>query len=650
MTSIFNSPIPSVNYRPDIDGLRAVAVLAVLLHHLSYSLLPGGYVGVDIFFVISGFLITNIINREITEGRFTFKRFYQRRARRIFPALFVVIAVTMLVSYYLLLPSDYAAMLRAVLGTIFFSSNVVFYRELIFGYFAGTGAKLNPLLHTWSLGVEEQFYLIFPILLLICDRYVSRYVFWILFACALFTLAATEILVKHHAVAVFFLSPFRGWELLAGAMLVYKIVPDPRNQILREALSMCGLLAILIASFKFNDSTVFPGVAALLPVLGSVAIIHAGSSGSTMVGRMLQYKPVVYIGLISYSLYLWHWPLIVLTQYAVGMESLTPYLPILFTGSLLLASLSYHFIEQPFRCAGTVTRQNLYLLTVSISIVLVFVSVSGLVKDGFSNRFDAKVIELDKARNPSIQFVSCDSRAEKSWCKLGALNTVPTVLVWGDSHALAWATVLNSSLRDLGLSASFANISACPPLLQVDSSVVPSCREHNEDVMRFLSGHPEVTTVIMSAYWSKYFREESEISFKNGSGDERGIVGARRALATTLLWLRENGKQIVLIGPVPVYDKSVPLMLALEAQAPRNLLSSNAAEQFHKNAPFFEEIHAIQNLENFRFLDPIEWMCTPSCEMTKDGLSLYRDSNHLNITGAMAFKPFIEAALSKTDD
>ena len=214
----------SSNYQPDIDGLRAVAVLAVVLHHLSAPLVPGGYVGVDVFFVISGYLITTIITREKAEGQFTFARFYERRAGRIFPALFAVLGVTLVAGWFVLLPSDYAATLRATLGTLFFSSNMVFWRDLAEGYFA-PDAKLNPLLHTWSLGVEEQFYVFFPLLLLGCYRCCQKYIFWILLGCGLVSLLGSVLVVKGNSVAVFFLSPFRAWELFAGVLLALGVMP-----------------------------------------------------------------------------------------------------------------------------------------------------------------------------------------------------------------------------------------------------------------------------------------------------------------------------------------------------------------------------------------------------------------------------------------
>lgn len=506
-----------IKYRPDIDGLRAVAVLAVVLHHLSAPLVPGGYVGVDVFFVISGYLITSIIRREIAEGQFTFARFYERRARRIFPALFAMLAITLVVGYFLLLPSDMAGTLRGALGTLFFASNVVFWRDMTAGYFAATDAALNPLLHTWSLAVEEQFYVFFPILLLFCYRYARQIIVWVLIVCAAVSLSGSALLIESKSVAVFFLSPFRAWELFSGALLAFNAVPPLRSRTFRELTAAAGLAAILVACFVYDSKTTFPGLTALIPVLGAVAIIHAGASGSSFVGSLLQLRPIVYIGLISYSLYLWHWPLIVLIRYAMGMEPLTSWIPALFVASLLLGSLSYHFIEQPFRRGARFGRTFIFVSSAAFASVLASVSFVGLVRDGFETRFGAEVVSLDKARSPQIPYVHCDDRPNGAWCTLGSEATAPETLLWGDSHMLAWAPVLNKVLEQRGASAILAELSACPPLFGItENSVKPICPARNTFIKNYLLDHPEINTVVMAAYWSTYFREDGPLTVKTG--------------------------------------------------------------------------------------------------------------------------------------
>lgn len=636
-------------YRSDIDGLRAVAVLAVVLHHLSASLVPGGYVGVDVFFVISGYLITRIISREMEEGTFTFARFYERRARRIFPALFAVLAVTLVAGYFLLLPSDYSGTLRGALGTLFFASNIVFWRDMAAGYFAATDAGLNPLLHTWSLAVEEQFYVFFPVLLLLCYRYFRPHIVLILIGCAVVSLAGAALLVQSKSVAVFFLSPFRAWELLVGSLLAFNAVPVIRSRALREVVAGAGLLVILIASFVYDAKTTFPGFAALAPVLGAAAIMHAGASGPSMAGRLLQWRPVVYIGLISYSFYLWHWPLIVLVRYATGMESITPYIPVLLAASLVLGSLSYHFIEQPFRRGVRVTRKFVFSSSAVFASVLALALASAisLMRGGFETRFSPEVVKLDQARSPQIPFKNCDGKSIDSACILGRSSGKPTILFWGDSHLLAWAPALNESLSSQETRAVFANSSACPPMLGVNNAIKAICPAENLAVKNYLLVHPEIKTVVMSAFWSTYFREDGPLTAQAGNPPAKGVNAAKNALASTIQWLRDNGRLVVLIGPVPVYDKSVPMALALEKATNRTLLHSSMDEQRKKHTSFFEVVDGVKREvgegSSFRFLDPIQWLCAEECMVMKDSVPLYRDSHHLSVAGAMA----LEADLSR---
>ena len=645
---------PNLSYRPDIDGLRAVAVLAVVLHHLAAPLMPGGYVGVDVFFVISGYLITGIISREMAQGRFSFARFYERRARRIFPALFAMLVVTLVTGYFLLLPSDYVSTLRGALGTLLFASNMVFWRDMAAGYFAATDSGLNPLLHTWSLAVEEQFYVLFPALLLLCFRYFRRHIVLVLGICALMSLAGAALLVNSHSVAVFFLAPFRAWELLAGALLALNAVPAIRSRTVREVVAGAGLLAILAACFVYDDKTTFPGLAALAPVLGAAAIMHAGASGPSLAGRMLQWRPVVYVGLISYSLYLWHWPLIVLTRYAMGMEPLTPYyIPVLFVFSLALSSLSYHFIEQPFRRGKRVSRQLVFSSSAVFVSVLAVVSAFGLMRGGFEARFSPAIVKFDQARSPQIPFVNCDGRPVGSACMLGRTDGKPTVLMWGDSHLLAWAPALNESLTRLEARAVFVPSSSCPPMLGVDNAIRTFgaiCPTQNLAVKNYLLVNTDIKTVVMSASWSTYFRADGPLTMQAARPPAKGVVAAKNALASTIQWLRDDGMQVVLIGPVPVYDKSVPLALALEQTTGRKFMRSSMVAQRQKNASFFEVVDSAKRGggASFRFLDPIQWMCAQDCMVMKDGVPLYRDSGHLSLAGAMAMEPDLRRGLHPT--
>jgi peptidoglycan/LPS O-acetylase OafA/YrhL len=618
-------------YRPDLDGLRAVAVLAVLVHHLSSAALPGGFVGVDVFFVISGFLITGIVLRELAAGTFSIGRFYERRVRRLFPALFAMLAALLVAGWFLLLPSDYLATLRATAGTLLFSSNLVFWRDLAEGYFAAD-AKLNPLLHTWSLGVEEQFYLLFPAALLLAMRHARTRLPLLLAVAALASFLLGWWWLRDHPVAVFFLLPFRAWELLVGALLAVGALRLPQGRMQREALATLGLAAILASAWLFDGRTPFPGPAALAPVLGAAAVIHAGGAGPTAVGALLCWRPAVYIGLISYSLYLWHWPLIVLARFANGMDPMTPWLPALFVASIALASLSYHFVEKPFRRPGGMPRARLFARAALASGALLALAIGGIAAAGVPSRHDAQTLAFDAARRPPIPFRDCEGAIER--CRLGARDVAPTVLLWGDSHALAWAPALDRALAARGLSARFAFHSGCAPLPGLRVRDNAGCLAGNAATRAWLEVHPEVDTVLLSAFWTLYYREG--IVVPDSDRDPAGTVDA--ALAGTLAWLAARPGRHVLLADVPSHGKDVPLSLALRRitgrASPAPDLEQHAAEQ----APFLAALRAAgAPAGRIALVDPAPWMCRPECVQQAGGVSLYRDAHHLSVPGALHY-------------
>lgn len=347
------------HYRADIDGLRAVAVMAVVLHHLSPSWVPGGFIGVDVFFVISGYLITGIIRREMRDGSFTFGRFYERRIRRLFPALFTVLAFVLVAGWFVLLPSDYLATLRAAAATIVFSANIHFW-QVQTDYFA-FDAKLNPLLHMWSLGVEEQFYLLFPGVVLLIHRWIPRWLVTAMLAGFFLSLALSILFTPTRFVASYFLLPTRAWELLAGGLLAVMPLRQITSRPWAELLTWAALLAILVPAFHYTQATPFPGHAALLPVMGTVVLVWLGANRQLTVSALLRLRPVVYIGVISYSLYLWHWPLIVFAKFQNGLNPLDQgWLIALLLLSVGLAALSHRLIETPFRKSSAMPRRWLF--------------------------------------------------------------------------------------------------------------------------------------------------------------------------------------------------------------------------------------------------------------------------------------------------
>jgi peptidoglycan/LPS O-acetylase OafA/YrhL len=384
-----------VRYRPEIDGLRAVAVVPVILFHAGIDAFGGGFVGVDVFFVISGYLITSIILAEQQEGTFSLLSFYERRARRILPALFLVMAASSLMAWLLFYPSDLEAFSRSVIATALFSSNFLFWHET--GYF-DTAAELKPLLHTWSLAVEEQYYILFPLFLMAMWRVAQSRTALALLLLGVASLVLAEWGAHKHPEAAFFLLPFRLWELALGALAaLYLSGRQPTFGLrLSQVGSGVGLALILWAVFRFDKNTPFPGFNALVPTVGA-ALIILFATPSTLIGRLLSTRLLVGVGLISYSAYLWHQPLLAFSRY----KSLTepPVWAVLGICSLtfFLAYLCWRFIELPLRRRETYSRKAVFMMSATGITLATAFGMSGASSRGFEDRFVASLSDRQKA-------------------------------------------------------------------------------------------------------------------------------------------------------------------------------------------------------------------------------------------------------------
>ena len=331
-----------MQYRREIDGLRAVAVLPVILFHAGFSVFSGGYVGVDVFFIISGYLITSILISELEEERFSIARFYERRARRILPALFVVMLACLPFAYMWMFPSQLKDFAQSLVAVVFFGSNFLFWHES--GYFAAD-AEIKPLLHTWSLAVEEQYYIVFPIFLLLAWRFGRNKMFWSVVVIAAISLLLAEWGWRNKPSANFYLAPTRAWELFAGSICAFLTVGRTLKS--NNVLSGIGLAAIIFAIFTFDKNTPFPSVYALVPVVGTALIILFGRQG-TLVATLLSMRVFVGIGLISYSAYLWHQPLFAFARLGSLTEPSHILMAVLAVAALLLAWVTWRWVEQPF--------------------------------------------------------------------------------------------------------------------------------------------------------------------------------------------------------------------------------------------------------------------------------------------------------------
>lgn len=416
----------SLSYRPEIDGLRSVAVLPVILFHAGLSSFSGGYVGVDVFFVISGYLITSILLNDIDGGRFSILRFYERRVRRILPALFLVMAVSVPAAMLLLRPNDLIDFAKSLIAVPLFLSNVLFWAER--GYF-DAATDLKPLVHTWSLAVEEQFYILYPPLLYLMARAALRWralVFGGLFA---LSLAASWYLTRLHFETGFYLPFSRAWELLSGAGAAVVLRRRPGIGGLAGTLAAgAGLLLVLWAVFTYDAGTVFPGIAAVPVVFGTVLLILAAREGNP-VHRVLAWRPLVWIGLLSYSLYLWHQPIFVFIRHAGGGEAaVLASLPLVLAASVL----SYRLVEQPLRRAGA-SRRRVFGLAAAASLAFIAIGAWLVASGGLIARYsaaDRQIIEQyqDQAAFSETRF---NAREFRPFDGSGRIK----VLLTGDSHA-----------------------------------------------------------------------------------------------------------------------------------------------------------------------------------------------------------------------
>ena len=443
------------HYRAEIDGLRAVAVIGVVLFHLELGF-PGGFVGVDVFFVISGFLITGILKRALQEERFSLRDFWARRVRRIAPAALVMVGVTLLLAGCLQTPERFASLASSAMAHSLLAANYYFSRDA--GYFAES-SDLEPLLHTWSLALEEQFYLLFPLIMLLIWKRSQAGTIWFFSGVALLSFLWACWELPHDPEEAFFLLPGRTWELLAGGILA--MLPSLRlGGPTREVLSSIGFTLVLLPMFLFDRSTPFPGPAAVPPVLGAAMIILGG--GSTRTGRILSRKILVNVGLISYSLYLWHWPLLVFAR-EVNLELNFKWKCSLLLASFAMAYLSWRWVETPFRKGGFLKGKTQALVFgAASSLILVCIALSIKLSGGLPKRYPPELrLIIEDIEWNGAEFTSAESVA----VPIGAEHSGPIdFILWGDSHGASASPAVDHSARQLGLKGRAYVNNGTPPV------------------------------------------------------------------------------------------------------------------------------------------------------------------------------------------
>ena len=644
--------------RRDIDGLRALAVLPVVLFHFGFNTFSGGFVGVDVFFVISGFLITSILFREISAQRFSFLDFWGRRARRILPALTVVVVVTLALGWLLLTAKDLSDLGRTIRYQSLFISNILFMRED--GYFE-PASDLKPLLHTWSLAVEEQYYIFFPLMMVLLMRYV-RHWRWMLFAVLLVSFGLNIVYIERRPEFAFFSLPTRAWELLCGAMLA--VLPAAKHAPrlwVRQTVGLAGLAAVLLAVFTFDKTTVFPGWAALVPVLGTTALIWSGARGPTLAGQLLSLRPMVWIGLLSYSLYLWHWPIYVYAN-AISIDGIQPPEALGWIAlAVTLAWLSLRFVELPFREKRVFASRSSVLVGGLASIAVLAVVGSAIRSaDGVPQRLSGKALEYAQSREWKAGQTDCmqlstDKALDKVCLVGGDQEVAPTKMFWGDSHTAALLpAIAGNAGRDVH-PVWLYSLTACPPI--IDEHLRQQCKDFNKRNMALVLERG-IKDVVLAANWSLYIygREDGDgdkqflLDRKDNmaQAEQRLAVGLKAQVAE----LRAAGVQVWLFKEVPLQHKSFIDRLTSLARIGRSAeglgrpLNEHLARQ-----QFFTSLFGSMSAADsgIHVIDPTPLMCKDGlCMIDVDGHSQYKDADHLSDAGSARLSPLFAPMLLGT--
>lgn len=649
-------------YRPDVDGLRAIAVLSVVVFHAFPSVLPGGFVGVDVFFVISGYLISSIIFKALSNGEFSFADFYARRVRRIFPALLVVTAGSLALGWSVLLPDEYARLAKHALAGLGFVANVVFWDEA--GYF-DTDAAFKPLLHLWSLGIEEQFYIIWPALAVLCWR--LRLSLWhLIVGLGAASFVVSVVMSSSAPSASYFLPPARVWELLLGAALAFVVwrcgrLPGATSPLHANLLGAVGCGLIVLALALIDERTAFPGAWALLPGVGAVLTIAAGPTAA-LNQRFLGHPLMVGVGLISFPLYLWHWPLLSFVRIVSNGNPAPGALWWAVGAAVVLAWLTYRLCETPLRLRGG-NRTAAGLVCASLAAAGVATNI--VMREGLAFRLkdaqarvEAEALEWDESRRADEACRRILSNDVPGGCLIADLASQPTIAIIGDSHANHFYWGLSERLAAHRQNLIQLGRGGCLPLQGLDirkDGRSSDCPETVDAAIAHIANSPAIHTVFIAGRWMSYMTgEELKDAGRAIEQDEELVLdGATaieaedrerlitRSLDRTLQTFVEAGKRVVFMHAIPelafharecVTWSPNPFVRRIprpSCEVARDLIDT-------RNKQFRPALEAVlARHPKVAVVDPLPLMCDErTCFGKRDGRLLYRDDDHLSVHGS----------------
>jgi peptidoglycan/LPS O-acetylase OafA/YrhL len=654
-----------MQHRPDIDGLRAAAVIPVLLYHADVAPFSGGYVGVDIFFVISGYLITSLILEDQSAGRFSILGFYERRMRRIFPALFTVLIFCLGVGFLLFMPADFRRLGATVAATTLFSSNLLFVHQG--GYF-DSGADLKPLLHTWSLAVEEQYYIVFPLFMAAMLVFAKRTLFNTVVVVAGVSFIWSLVQLAYDPIGAFYLPFGRAWELLLGAMLAMRAQSAAGPRWLAEVLAVLGLGAILWSVVTYPADASFPGVKALVPCVGAALVIGSGIDHKTMVARLLSLHIPVFVGVISYSLYLWHLPLIVVSKYYL-MRALTgPETVLVLLCAVALAVLSWRYIETPFRRRPPrINARPMFAAATAVMAACFSAGALIYVLNGLPQRLPAEVSTLamgaidNTFSNSFCNTIDQKEIAAGQACNVGyrTAEMAPSFAIFGDSIGSSLLPAIETAATEHGRTGVALTHGGCYPLVGISQSSDPpehrtACRAFVDASVDYIHSHPSIASVIVVGRWTSaaegsrfgatmvsdwYITDDQSPSASYAENKNvfiRGMTRAVNALA---------GRRVFVVTAVPEQKVDVPRTAALARYLGRDVRVDLDRKDFDARQHFVSAALAdLSRHLGFVILDLGQSLCGERrCAATRDGRSLYADDNHLSRDGALLTTSIFDA-------
>lgn len=644
------SGIPRLPYRPDIDGLRAVSVVAVILCHAGVPFMRGGFAGVDVFFVISGFLITQLLVPATRDGSWqALGDFYLRRARRILPALFVMMLMVTVVAAIIYVPVELAGYGYSLKLASVMLANIAAWRGG--HYFDAIGAQL-PLLHLWSVAVEEQFYLVYPLMLLGVARFAPRRLLVVLALCLLVSLAICLYCSRLLTVANYYLTPMRGWELLVGSCLAVVELPVLARRWLREGIAALCLVALAMSFVWLQQDDSYPNLWALAPCLGAAGLLAVGRAGPTRCLAPLEWRPVVFTGLVSYSLYLWHAPALALFARFNLVPPTALQIAALLVGVYAVSVVSYYCIEQPVRRRRVLVSSGRLLAVLTLAMLLLVALAEVLIRTrGLPQRFDPPLRHMVDALDLHPDLARCTSLTlselhDDQLCRFGPDATSrPRVIAWGDSHAATLLPVFDQLARERGVALGFAAHSSCRPMPGVSSALrhdrsLQSCVEFNEAMFGVIEREkPEL--VILAAHWT----EPGDRFLSSGERAPPGVSIFSVGLERTLARVSKTGARVCVVLDVPELKFPYPhaLLTVRQRGLDETFLTLTRDEAEAGQAAVERDVRALAARYPFDIVDPKHVLCASGrCEIGDGKTPFYRDNNHLTVAGAERVMPSIE--------